>query len=114
KEEKKRKEEEKKIKEAEKLKLKEDKKKTKEKISVVKILPIDLKIKLGKYETDIDVLYKIIERSDRIKLSAISGYFGIDKTKAEQWIRILEEHDLAKLHYPTVGEPELRKISKEE
>lgn len=102
-----------------KKKIKEDIKKeekkeerSKEKIPIVKELPSSLKIELGKYETNIDALYKIIEKEGRIKLSAISKYFGIDKRKAEEWATILQEHNLAEIHYPAIGEPELRKCQK--
>lgn len=103
---------------ADKLRLEEEKRKKmgeskekqrREKIPLVKELSRSLKIEVGKYETDIDILYKIIERNGRIKLSAISRYFGIDERKAEEWATILQEHNLAKIHYPPMGGPELRK-----
>jgi len=87
----------------------EEKRPKKEKIPLVKELSKSLKIEIGEYETDIDVLYKIIEKKGRIKLSAIARYFGIDKRKAEEWAAILEEHKLAEIHYPAIGEPELRR-----
>lgn len=87
----------------------QEKKPKKEKITLVKELSRNLKIDIGKYETDIDALYKIIEKTGRIKLSAISTYFGIDKRKAEEWATILQEHNLAEIHYPAMGGPEIRK-----
>ena len=67
---------------------------------------------IGKYETDIDVLYKIIERIGRIKLSAIAKYFGVDQKKVEEWAQILHEHELVDIYYPPIGEPELRRCKK--
>jgi len=87
-----------------------EKKRKKEKVPLIKELPKGLRIELGKYETDIDVLYKLIEQKGRIKLSAVSKYFGIDKKNIEEWATILEKHGLAKVYYPAVGGPELRKI----
>ena len=109
-------------KKSEKLRLKEEERKKKEdeegrkkieKVPLVKELSRSLKIEIGKYETDIDVLYKIIERNGRIKLSAISSYFGIDQRKAEEWATILQEHDLAEIYYHPIGGPELRKKIKQ-
>lgn len=119
KEEKRKKKEEERIKNAlgkeskktENLRLKEEKggKKRESKVPLIRELSKNLKIDIGKYETDIDALYKIIEKTGRIKLSAISDYFGIDKKKAEEWATILNEHGLAEIHYPAIGEPELRR-----
>jgi hypothetical protein len=90
----------------------EEKEEKKEKVHLVRVIPKALKIEIGKYDTDLDVLYKIIEKSGRIKLSAISRYFGVDQKKAEEWAKILQDHKLAEIHYPPVGEPELKKIRK--
>lgn len=85
----------------------------KERVPLVKELSKSLKIDIGRYETDIDVLYKIIEKKGRIKLSAISKYFGIDKRKVDEWATILQEHNLAEIHYPAIGEAELRRKSEQ-
>jgi|TARA_Y100000310_G_scaffold340701_1_gene437408 hypothetical protein len=71
-----------------------------------------MEIKREKYETDFDVLYKLVKRRGSIKLSEIEKYFGIDKKLAEEWCMILEGHSMLKLHYPPFGEPEL-KVEKE-
>jgi len=94
-----------------KKKIQEEKPK-KEKIPLAKELSKNLKIDIGKYETDIDVLYKIIERIGRIKLSAIAKYFGVDQKKVEEWAQILHEHELVDIYYPPIGEPELRRCKK--
>ncbi len=96
--------------EKEKRKEEEEKQKKEEKTHLVRVIPKALKIEMGKYDTDLDVLHKIIEKSGRIKLSAISRYFGVNQKKAEEWATILQEHKLAEIHYPPVGEPELKKI----
>lgn len=69
------------------------------------------KIELGRYETYFDALYKIVEKKGRVKLSVVAKYFGVDRKKVEEWASILEEHNLLKMHYPAVGEPELIKIN---
>ncbi len=62
----------------------------------------------GKYETDLDKLYKIIQKFKSIKFSEIEKVFNINNEKAEEWAKILEEHNLAQIHYPAFGEPELK------
>jgi len=65
-------------------------------------------------ETDFDLLYKLILQRTKVKVSDIVKMFNIDKKKAEEWMQILDEHDLAKIHYPAMGDPEIRKISENE
>ena len=65
-------------------------------------------LKHGRYETDIDSLYLIIEKFKSVKFSEIAEVFKIDKTKAEQWAKILESHELVIIHYPAFGEPEVK------
>jgi ribosomal protein S25 len=60
-------------------------------------------------ETDFDALYNMILARRRVTISDIAGMFRIDKKMAEDWMQILEDHDLAKIHYPAMGEPEIRK-----
>ena len=79
-------------------------------LSSAKESPQPRKIELGRYETHLDALYEMVEKSGKVKLSVIAQYFGVDRKKIEDWAAILEEHDLLKLHYPAVGEPELIKI----
>ena len=65
-------------------------------------------------ETDFDVLYKLVLQKSKMKISEVAKTFKIDKKKAEEWVTILDEHDLIKIHYPAMGEPEIRKIPKNE
>ncbi|MBS3152919.1 hypothetical protein J4230_05945 [Candidatus Woesearchaeota archaeon] len=65
-------------------------------------------LKHNKYETDLDKLYRLIEKYHVVKFSEVSKLFNIDNSKIEQWGKILESHSLAYTHYPTFGEPELR------
>ncbi len=62
-----------------------------------------------KYETEIDVLYRLVQEKGRIQLSAVARYFNVEKKMVEDWATILEEHGLIKIHYPAFGEPELIK-----
>ena len=60
------------------------------------------------YTTEFDRLYDLVKINKTIKISAISKIFKIRKKEAEDWARILEEHELIDLHYPLLGEPELK------
>lgn len=86
-------------------------------VKIQKILPKEQKIssmkhyialKHGKYETDIDSLYRIIEKFKKVKISEVKKVFNISSEKAEEWAKILEEHNLVELHYPAFGEPEIK------
>ena len=51
----------------------------------------------------------MIDEKGAIKIAQVAQYFGISRELAEEWGKILEGSDLAKLHYPAIGEPELIK-----
>jgi hypothetical protein len=62
-----------------------------------------------KVKTTIDRLYSLVKKYKRIKIDdKLAHTLGVDKTQIEEWAVILEEHDLLELHYPTIGEPEIR------
>lgn len=65
-------------------------------------------IKQEKYETDIDKLYNLVQKYKAVKFSEVAKLFGINNTKAEQWAKILESHELVEIHYPAFGEPQIR------
>ena len=59
------------------------------------------------YQTDLDKLYQALEERGKININEIALIFGISKEQAEEWGKILKDQELATLHYPAVGEPEL-------
>ncbi len=65
-------------------------------------------LKQDKYETDIDKLYRLLEKYKKVKISEIKKIFSISNEKAEEWAKILEEHNLGHFHYPAFGEPEIQ------
>jgi len=88
-----------------KLKLKKEKSlKKKEEVKLK-----GFRIEKGKYETDFDILYKLVQKKGSIKLSDIEKYFKINKKLAEEWCLIMENHGLLEFYYPPFGEPELRR-----
>lgn len=66
-----------------------------------------IKYHKSKPETDLDILYKILKEKKSLRMSAISEIFKINKDIAMNWCKILEEGNLATIHYPTVGSPKI-------
>lgn len=66
-----------------------------------------IKFSVGSYETDLDKLYKILAEKQKLSISEVAKAFNISKSEAEEWGKIMRDHDLITMHYPTVGEPEL-------
>ncbi len=68
-------------------------------------------IKIQKYKektkTDLDILYDVLKEKKHLKLSTITKIFNVSKEVALNWAKTLEAANLAALHYPRVGEPEL-------
>lgn len=62
----------------------------------------------GPSKTDLDVLYDLLKQNKKLSLSYIQKTFHVDKDIVESWCRILESGNLAEVHYPHIGEPELR------
>ena len=69
-----------------------------------------LDVKPGQYETDIDLLYKILLQKKKMRLSEIMSDFGVNEKHAKEWVKILEQHGLAKVKYPAFGEAEVAVI----
>lgn len=55
--------------------------------------------------TDIDRMYEIIRDKGMINLKKVAKNMKIDIELAEEWGRVLEEHEMIDLHYPPIGEP---------
>ena len=59
------------------------------------------------YQTDLDKMYAVLEEKGKLTIGEIAMIFNISKEQAEEWGKILKDQELATLHYPAVGEPEL-------
>ncbi len=63
-----------------------------------------------KVKTTIDKLYELILDCGVVRINdELSKKIGVSKTQIEEWAMVLEEHNLLELHYPAIGEPEIRK-----
>ena len=61
----------------------------------------------AKTKTDLDILYEVLKEKKHLRISTISKIFNVDQEVALNWAKTLEAADLARIHYPRVGEPEL-------
>lgn len=59
-------------------------------------------------ETEIDELYQLVRKEEKIPVAEAAEKFNVPQEKIEEWGKILEEHHLLDLHYPAFGHPTLR------
>jgi hypothetical protein len=60
-------------------------------------------------ETPLDELLELVMKKGSIRLSDAAKFFHVKESQLEEWARLLEEHDLMEIHYPTIGKPILKK-----
>lgn len=65
--------------------------------------------KIGKNETNFDVLLEVLDKHKKLSINHVKKGFGISRERAEEWADILESHELLKIRYPTFGSIELIK-----
>jgi hypothetical protein len=64
-------------------------------------------------ETTIDKLFNLLDKKDKLKINeSLARELGVSKERLEEWAVILEEHNLASIKYPAIGEPEITKKKK--
>lgn len=61
-----------------------------------------------KISTKVDEMLRIIEREKQVSIAELSKRMRIPEELIESWAKVLEDHDLIELNYPTVGSPILR------
>jgi uncharacterized membrane protein len=59
----------------------------------------------GRFKTELDTLYSMVEKNKKLKLSEISRAFEITEEKALEWIKILENNNLVIIEYPAFSSP---------
>lgn len=59
--------------------------------------------------TPIDELLNLVTERGRVKLKYAAKRLGVKKNQVEDWAKILESHGLIVIHYPPIGDVELRK-----
>lgn len=58
--------------------------------------------------TDFDRLFALLENKKSLKISEIASTFNLTQEQAEKWAKIFDEHGLGQVHYPPVGEMQLK------
>jgi len=61
--------------------------------------------KIPYLETDIDKFYHLVKERKRINFYEAAAEHGVTKEQIASWAKILEDHKLAKVHYPVFGSP---------
>ena len=79
----------------------------------IKINLDELPNKGGKSKTDLDTLYNLLKQKKKLKIGTIARVFKISKENALEWSKILENHELVIIDYPTFNEPEVKIYEKE-
>jgi len=67
-----------------------------------------IKQKKTKAGTDLDVLYNLVKTKKIIGIGTISHIFNISKEKSLEWAKILENHNLVIIEYPTFSDPKVK------
>ena len=68
----------------------------------------DIIKKRGKSETDIDVLYQLLQKNKKITVTKAAELFNVEHKVVEEWGEVLENNSLAVVDYPRFGEIEIR------
>ena len=71
------------------------------------------KAQKGAVKTSIDKLFELVRKYNKLKISdGLARRLNVSRAQVEEWCIILEDHNLVELHYPTIGEPEIRFVQK--
>lgn len=79
----------------------------------IKINFDELPQKNSKSRTDLDTLYNLLKEKKKLKIGTIARLFKISRENALEWSKILENHELVVIDYPTFNEPEVKIYEKE-
>jgi len=72
-----------------------------------------IKYKKTKAGTDFDILYNLLKDKKSMRIGTVSHIFNISKEKSLEWARILENHNLVMIEYPTFSDPIIKIDNKE-
>ena len=72
----------------------------------------EIKINNEGASTDLDTLYNLLKIKKTLNTRSISKAFNIPHEKALEWAKILENHDLVRIEYPTFSPPEVKIIER--
>ncbi|MFH1636819.1 MAG: hypothetical protein ABIB71_00160 [Candidatus Woesearchaeota archaeon] len=72
----------------------------------------DAKTSKRNVKTAFDQLFEYVEEKGEVKFSEVEKKFNLPKDKVSEWAKLLEEHDLVEVIYPTFGEPKMKRREK--
>ncbi|MGV8142708.1 MAG: hypothetical protein ACP5NS_03680 [Candidatus Pacearchaeota archaeon] len=64
-------------------------------------------------ETDLDILYKVLNEKKELQISELAKYFKVTDKIMLEWCNILEEARMILIKYPLIGSPVAKYIEKE-
>ena len=76
--------------------------------SVQQAVHVEILKKKAKSDTEIDMLYELLQKNKKITISKAAELFKVDKEIIENWGEILENNQLVVVDYPRFGEIEIR------
>ena len=59
-------------------------------------------------KTDFDRIIDYAEQKKEVSITDVAKHFNLSKEKVEEWAKILAEHDLLEIVYPTFGEARIK------
>lgn len=68
--------------------------------------------KKSKSETDLDLLYEMVKKKNKVDVSSVAKLFKVSSEVALEWGKILENKNLVSMDYPFLSSPQI--ILKEE
>lgn len=60
-------------------------------------------------KTDFDRIIEYVDEKKDVSITDLANHFKLPKEKIEEWAKILSEHNLIEIFYPTFGEARIRK-----
>jgi hypothetical protein len=72
----------------------------------------NIKHTANKNKTDLDILYEVLQKNNKIKISTIAKAFKVKEETAMEWCKILESAELAIIDYPALRKPILILLTK--
>lgn len=76
-------------------------------------IPTQITRKKTRSETNLDVFYNLLKDKKSLSIKTVAKLFKVSREKALEWAKILENHELVTIEYPTFSVPEVKINEKE-
>ena len=77
------------------------------------IINLNIPEKRGTFDTNVDLLYEVLQREGQLKVSTLAKAFKVKKEIILEWTKILESGDLVTIEYPIIGEAYVKPLIQE-